>query len=115
MNLQNWVRDAKAHWKEFLPKRYAEFEKAGILNAQLQDAAERTSDEMSQLQNAGLSYSEAWERVRSEYLFLPEEPEAKAKQDREQSPNVSVRTYGETAAFKSEMLRKIRDGDFGDD
>jgi len=74
MNLQNWVNEARAHWKEFLPNRYAEFDKAGILDRELQTAARLTAVDMDAFQNAGLSWDEAWERSRNEYLFLPEEP-----------------------------------------
>ena len=46
MELQNWINEARAHWKEFLPNRYREFKEAGILEAQLKDAADRTAFEM---------------------------------------------------------------------
>ena len=35
MNEQNWVNEARAHWKEFLPNQYREFEEAGILDKAL--------------------------------------------------------------------------------
>jgi hypothetical protein len=43
----------------------------------LQEAAERTHQEMSQLQANGLTEQEAWEMVRQNYLFPP--PEASAQ------------------------------------
>ena len=107
MNLQNWVRDAKAHWKEFLPSRYREFEEAGVLDEALQDAAKLTYREVSALESAGLSSEEAWERTKGEYLFLPPEPKQKAKMDREPSPNVAAQTFGPTQAFMGQMLRKM--------
>ena len=110
MNLQNWVRDARAHWKEFLPSRYKEFEEAGVLDEALQEAADRTHYEMTQLENAGLSNEEAWERTRNEYLFLPPEPKQKARQDRQPSRNVAAQTFGPTQAFQGKMLRRTKDG-----
>ncbi len=106
MNLQNWVEQARAHWKEFLPKRFKEFQEAGILESALQEAAERTHYEMTQLENAGLTNSEAWERVREEYLFLP--PEASNKKP-ERTPNVSARMFDQTQSFKSQLLRSLKD------
>lgn len=105
MNLQNWVRDARAHWKEFLPNRYKEFEEAGVLDEALQEAANLTYREVASLENAGLSSQEAWERTRGEYLLLPPEPKQKAKMDREPSPNVAAQTFGEIAMLKSSLLR----------
>ena len=73
MNLQNWVRQAKDHWKEFQPKRYASLEKSGKLEAALQDAAERTYREMTELEDQGFDHQDAWGIVRERYLFVPEE------------------------------------------
>lgn len=109
MNLQNWVSEARAHWKEFLPSRYKEFEDAGVLDEALQDAAKLTYREVSSLENAGLSSEEAWERTKGEYLLLPPEPKQKAKMDREPSPNVAAQTFNETAQFLSELLRKTNE------
>jgi hypothetical protein len=109
MNLQNWIRDARAHWKEFLPSRYKEFEEAGVLDEALQDVARLTYREVSSLENAGLSSEQAWEMTRGEYLFLPPEPKQKAKQDRQPSPNVAAQTFNETARFLSKLLQKTRD------
>ena len=110
MNLQNWIRDARAHWKEFLPNRYKEFEEAGVLDEALQEAANLTYREVASLENAGLSSQEAWERTRQEYLFLPPEPKQKAKMDRQQSPNVAAQTFGPTQAFQGGMLQMTKDG-----
>ena len=110
MNLENWVRDARAHWKEFLPSRYKEFEEAGVLDEALQEAAKLTYREVASLENAGLSSQEAWERTRGEYLFLPPEPKQKARQDREPSPNVAAQTFGPTEAFQGKLLQRTKDG-----
>ena len=110
MNLQNWVSEARAHWKEFLPNRYKEFEEAGILDKALQTAAKQTARDMASFQDAGLTWDQAWERTRNEYLFLPPEPKLKGRVDREPSPNVAAQTFGPTQAFMDKMLQKMKDG-----
>ncbi|MGO9774468.1 MAG: hypothetical protein ACLPSW_33925 [Roseiarcus sp.] len=65
MNLQNWVEQAREHWKRFLPSRYREFEEAGVLDEALQEAAKLTYREVSSLENAGLSSEQAWEMTKS--------------------------------------------------
>jgi hypothetical protein len=109
MNLQNWVSEAIGHRKRFLPRRYREFEEAGILDEALQEAANLTYREVSSLENAGLSSEQAWEMMKGEYLFLPPEPKQKAKMNREPSPNVAAQTFGPTQAFQGKMLQKTRD------
>jgi hypothetical protein len=74
MNLNNWISKAKEHWKEFQPTRYQELKESGQLEQALQQAAEQTHLEMSELEEAGYQNHEAWEMVRERYLFLPEEP-----------------------------------------
>ncbi len=110
MNLQNWARDARANWKEFLPNRYKEFEEAGVLNKALMTAAKQTARDMGSFQDAGLTWDQAWERTRNEYLFLPPEPKQKAKQDREPSPNAAAQAFGPSQAFQGEILRRMKDG-----
>lgn len=73
MAFPNWKRRAKDHWKEFQPKLYASLEKSGKLEAALEDAAERTYREMTELEDQGFDHQDAWEMVRERYLFLPEE------------------------------------------
>jgi hypothetical protein len=109
VGLQNWINEARAHWKEFLPNRYREFEEAGVLDEALQEAAERTAFEMGQFQRAGLTWDEAWERTRQEYIFLPPEPKEKAKLDREPSPNVTAQMFNEIARINSEILQMDND------
>jgi len=73
VNLQNWVNQAREHWKEFQPKRYSALVRSGKLQATLQDAAERTYREVTDLEDRGLDRQDAWEIVRERYLFVPEE------------------------------------------
>ncbi len=73
VNLQNWVRQAREHWKEFQPKRYSALVRSGTLEAALQDAAERTYRELRELEYQGYDHQDAWEIVRERYLFVPEE------------------------------------------
>lgn len=71
---QNWKRQAELHWKEFQPKRYAELKKAGMLEQALTEAAEQTALEMNQLTDvSGYKPDEAFQMVREQYLFPPEE------------------------------------------
>ncbi len=109
MNLQNWVEQARAHWKEFLPGMFKEFEDAGILERELQTAAKLTAKDMGAFQAAGLSWDEAWERTRNEYLFLPEEDEQKAKADREPAASEAARLFNEIARLQSEILQMGND------
>lgn len=100
MNLENWISQARAHWKEFQPEKFAELEKAGKLKDTLTDAAERTHLEMSELEDAGLTNSEAWEMVRERYLFPPEE-----NPEDEPVASEAARTFNELTRARSEFLR----------
>ena len=71
--LQNWVSQAKAHWKECQPTLYSQLEKSGKLDAALQQAVQQTAVEMDDLEQQGLTEHEAWEMTRQSYLFPPEE------------------------------------------
>ena len=75
-NLQNWIDQAKTHWKEFQPTRYAALKEAGTLATELQQAAEKTSKAMSDLQASGFTHQEAWEQTRERWLFPPEQGSA---------------------------------------
>ena len=70
---RNWIMDAREHWKEHLPKIYNEYERNGVLQQKLEEAAEQTYQELDQLELSGISPDEAWQIVRERYLFLPEE------------------------------------------
>lgn len=73
MNLQNWKDQAKAHWKEFQPKRFKALQAAGKLDEALESAANQTYLEVSQLEASGFQPDEAFQMVRESYLFPPEE------------------------------------------
>lgn len=73
MNLQNWISQAREHWKEYLPEKYHSLKEAGTLNRALKEAAEATHREMTALESRGFRNHEAWEMVREKYLFLPAE------------------------------------------
>lgn len=61
------------HWKEFLPRMYAELKASGQLNKEALSAAEKTLDEQARLIEQGLPPEAAWEIVRELHLFRPEE------------------------------------------
>ena len=71
MDLKNWKAQARSHMRQFQPQKYKELKKAGVLERELDYAVEQTHREMSSLEAAGLTTSEAWERTRQEYLFPP--------------------------------------------
>jgi hypothetical protein len=73
MQYQNWINQAKAHWREFQPKKYKVLKAAGSLDEALQEAAQQTAQEMEELQSQGFDREQAWEMLRNEYLFPPEE------------------------------------------
>lgn len=73
MFLQNWINLGREHWKEHLPKKYAELKKAGKLEQALADAAELTYQAADQLEQQGVKPDEAWQQVRETYLLLPPE------------------------------------------
>lgn len=73
MNLNNWISAAKAHWREFLPQTYKKLQFKGLLAQALRDAADKTHQEMTELEASGLTTHEAWEMVREKYLFPPPE------------------------------------------
>jgi len=73
MNLQNWINQARSHWQENRPKLHQSLKKQGTLEPMLKQAAERTYQEVSQLEDAGYQPDEAFQMVREEYLFPPDE------------------------------------------
>jgi len=85
MNLDNWIRQGRQHWKEHLPIRYRSLKEAGTLERSLRAAAEQTYLETSQLEQAGFQPDEAWQMVREQYLLLPAE---NAKAPAETGPNL---------------------------
>ena len=73
MQHANWIAQAREHWKEFLPEMFDRLTKAGTLEKALTEAAEATANSMRVLMTQGFKAHEAWEMVREEHLFLPEE------------------------------------------
>ena len=67
------VKQAKEHWQEFLPTMYRQYQKQGILQDKLNQAAEQAYQAMEQLEEAGHSPSEAREIVLPQYILLPPE------------------------------------------
>lgn len=65
---------AKRHWKIYLPTLYRELEKEGTLEEALYEAQENTKELLGDLIRAGMTYEEAWEVAREEYLLRPAEP-----------------------------------------
>ncbi|MEW8349344.1 MAG: hypothetical protein AB2687_13640 [Candidatus Thiodiazotropha taylori] len=64
MNLNNWISEAKEHWKEFQSTRYQELKESKQLEQELQEAAEQAHLEMSKLEESGFKNHEAWEMLR---------------------------------------------------
>ena len=62
---------ARRHMRENQPQRCKSLKGGGMLEEVLDYAVEQTHREMSSLENAGLTTSEAWERTRQEYPFPP--------------------------------------------
>ncbi len=79
--LQNWINQAREHWKEFQPTRFKALKASGKLEETLRDAAELTALEMSELRAMGYYEQEAWEVVRESYLFPPEEGSNSQRRD----------------------------------
>jgi hypothetical protein len=80
-DLLTYGRMAETHWREHCPQMVRELEAQGRLPAALQEAQERTLDEMESLmrhfRQQGLTpqqaHDQAWELVREKYLLLPPE------------------------------------------
>ena len=76
MNLQNWINQARSHWKENRPKLYQSLKTQGTLEPMLKQAAEQTYQQVSELEQAGYQPDEAFQMARETYLFPPGEPES---------------------------------------
>jgi hypothetical protein len=72
---------AEKHWREHRPKMVRELERKGLLQRMLQEAEEKTKDEMVTLRTelmqrgatAQQAHDQAWEMVREKYILLPAE------------------------------------------
>ena len=79
--LTPYGRMAEQHWRQFLPRMVAELEAQGRLDAMLLEAEEQTDAELDQLRRqlmaqgltAQQAHDQAWELVRTRYIFLPPE------------------------------------------
>lgn len=61
------------HWREHRPKMYAQLKQSGRLEQSIHLAAERTMDALTDLLQDKVPYNQAWEAVREEWAFLPDE------------------------------------------
>jgi hypothetical protein len=76
-----YARMAETHWRQHCPRLLRQLQATGRLEAALQEAQERTLDEMESLmrefRQQGLTpsqaHDQAWELVREKYLLLPPE------------------------------------------
>lgn len=100
-----WISQAKDHWKEHLPAKYAELKKAGMLGQALRKAAELTHQEMSSLEASGFQNHEAWEIVREKHLFPPQE--AGVEEDDEPNPWAELRK--EANQLQNDLAREYDD------
>jgi hypothetical protein len=82
ITLTQYGRMAEKHWREFLPKMVRELEVKGQLHELLQEAEEKTKDDMEDLVPKLISEQDytpadaervAWEMVRERYILLPPE------------------------------------------
>ena len=79
--LTQYGQMAATHWREFRPKMVRELERKGLLQRMLQEAEEKTKDEMVTLRmelmqqgsTAQQAQAQAWEMVREKYILLPPE------------------------------------------
>lgn len=69
-NLRQRVAD---HWKEFRPTMWRDLERSGALTESLSQAVELTKSAYHDAVDSGLSQDQAWELVREEWAFLPED------------------------------------------
>lgn len=73
MELSYWAQMARAHWEQYLPKRYQELKEQGILQQELEKAAESVKDMMGDLAEQGLRRNEVLEIVLPQFILLPPE------------------------------------------
>jgi uncharacterized protein YggE len=72
---------AEKHWREHCPKLVQELKRNGLLQQMLQEAEEKTKDEMATLRlelmkqgkTAEQAQRQSWELVREKYILLPPE------------------------------------------
>lgn len=105
MNLERWILLARESWQDNNPSLFKELCSSGRLDQALRDAAERTHQEMNELEEQGFSNQEAWEMTREKYLLIPAEPE------KEEEVNKGAALFNQIIALQNEMLRLDSDED----
>ena len=100
MQHANWIAQARQHLQEHQPTLYRALRERGTLEAHLQTAVERTSEEIAELVAEGFDREQAWEMTREKYLFPPEESGASLSPSK--SPAYS------TALSVQQMLQDLR-------
>lgn len=100
MNLNNWISQAREHWKEHQPSRVKALRQQGKLGDALRSAAEQTHREMTELEAQGMTEHESWEMTRERYLFPP----AETTQD-DPPASEAARLFGEAQALMSDLDR----------
>lgn len=73
MDLQNWIDLARSHWQEHLPEMTRRLKQNGTLESSLQEAADETFREVTELEDSGMQPDEAWQTTREKYLLLKPE------------------------------------------
>ena len=75
MALYGWAHMAAEHWKKYRPKMYRELVKSGQLESRANQAAQLTKDAVNQAFDEGMTYDEAWQTFRNQWMLLPSEEE----------------------------------------
>jgi hypothetical protein len=99
VNLQNWINQAESHWKEHQPKLYQMHKKQRTLKLALNQAAEKTMIEVSELESQGYQPDEAFQMVREKYLFPPQESSEASRPESQ-----SIEMYQQAIEMKQRMM-----------
>lgn len=99
MDLKNWISLARESWRENNPTLFKELNRSGKLGQTLKQAAERTYEEVSELEANGHSPQEAWEMTREKYLLLPPEKEL------DEVVSKGAALFNEANALQSQILQ----------
>jgi hypothetical protein len=67
------VAQVAHHWETYRPKMSRAMKAAGTFDASVRQAAQMTSDAVYDLMIKGVAHDQAWELMREEWAFLPEE------------------------------------------
>lgn len=109
MNFNRWMSLARESWRENNPTLFKELNRSGKLGQALKQAAERTHEEMSELEAQGLSNQEAWEMTREKYLLLPPEETPDEVESR------GAALFNEANALQSRLLQLMHLGNGEED